>query len=101
MINMTPPAFVASKKEKLLKPKLITRNTHVEITVDPEDYDVAKHIFWYEEKGEYLNEKANIREEGRIVNEQGVDLKTYLGIKGQKKRITAWYDFRRSNYTTG
>lgn len=64
-----------------------TRDTGREFFLDLEDWKMAKEVQWFEEDGE-------------IVTKNGNKLLNYLGIKGEKSKNFATYDYRRAAFLT-
>jgi len=70
-------------KEELKK--LMLKNSGEVIICDPADFELAKHVHWYEIKGE-------------IVNRELVTYEAYVGITAKRKKNAVRRDMRRHSY---
>lgn len=83
-LYMTPPP---ERKVSTKKPNwrtIMTADTGVQVFVDLKDFEVAKHIRWYEDKKNRL-----------IKNKKGVTLIEYLKLEGVLLHNIKTYDYRR------
>lgn len=82
-LNMTPPA--SKSVHTVPKRYLRYQNTHTLFFMDEQDWQKAKHIFWFSTP------------EGPV-NARGIRFEDYCGIKAARKTDCDERDFRRICY---
>lgn len=85
-IDMEPPAKVTCKMKPPSYKTLLTRDTGMTLIFDKEDFELVKHVIWYELKG-------------KIVNSVGVSIEKYLNLPKNRSELAGKYDFRRKFYS--
>lgn len=89
-MNLTPPprhTMEEFKKDVERLHQIMLKDTGEYLTFDQNDWNKAKHCFWYKKKK-------------KIVNDAGITIEEYIGLnpRKRKKNIINDLDFRRRNY---